>query len=542
MQLNVTSKYKKMIAGALVAAGFVSVMAFGGHIDIRNLGTSLSDAHKTDNAQIQTEDVTYKAYDVFIGDKQLGTVTDDALVATYLLKAKEEVEQAIGYKPEYDYTLEIRPREVSEPIEPADLSEAFREAMYVSVGEIKVKGYAMKIDDFCVILSSKEELIEVLESAQSLYVQDDNAITVDLVSDDHNPMVMTPEINILSKELPKERIFVTSDMTAAPGEENLEGAPMENLEAEDDQFLEAVVKEVRLDQQIVIVETYVNEEALSDAKTATEMITKEHEKEKKYTVEKGDSPSVIAVENSMTTSELYALNPGLKENARRMQIGDKVVVKVPEPELFVTTVEDVIYTEIIDRDIIYVNNPEDYIGTNTVIKAGSDGVIEVRATVEKLNGKIINQQVLETTVVLDPVTETQSRGVKALPVTTATGTFEMPMLSYRFTSGFGTRWGRLHKGIDLAAPIGTAIKASDGGRIIKAGWDGGYGYCIEIDHGKGLTSKYAHCSALYVSVGEEVSQYQTIAAVGNTGNSTGPHLHFEIRKWNKPVNPMNYLK
>lgn len=541
MQLNVTSKHKKFIAGALVAAGFVSVMAFGGHIDVSNLSTSLSGV-QTDNAQVQLAETTYKVYDVFIGDEQLGTVTDDALVATYILEAKEAVEKAIGYKPAYDYNLAIKPREVSEPIEPTDLSEAFREAMYVSAGEIKVKGYAMKIDDFSVILRSKEELIEVLESAQSLYVQDDNAITVDLVSDDHNPMVMTPEINILSKELPKERIFVTSDMTAAPEEENLEGAPMEDLEAEDDQFLEAVVKEVRLDQPIVIVETYVNEEALSDVKTATEMITKEHEKEKKYTVEKGDSPSVIAVENSMTTSELYALNPGLKENATRMQIGDEVVVKVPEPELFVTTVEDVIYTEIIDRDIVYVNNPEDYIGTNTVIKAGSDGVIEVRATVEKLNGKIIHQQILETTVVLDPVTETQSRGVKALPVTTATGTFEMPMLSYRFTSGFGTRWGRLHKGIDLAAPVGTAIKASDGGRVIKAGWDGGYGYCIEIDHGKGLTSKYAHCSALYVSVGEEVSQYQTIAAVGNTGNSTGPHLHFEIRKWNTPVNPMTYLK
>ncbi len=537
-----TSKKMKMMIGTIAAAGIIGGAVFGTQLDLSGAFASISGI---DDERViverQQPEMLISVYDITINKSLVGTLSDRGLVAEFIALAKEEVVSEIHYTPEFDYTVKVEERQVDQFEEDQELlAIQMREAIYASAGEIKVQGYAMKIGDFCVVLSSRDDLIEVLENAQSLYVQDDSAITVHLVSDVHNPMVLIPEVNILSKELPEDRIFVTSDMTDAP--KIGEGAPMEDLEADHDQFLEAVVKEVKLDQHIVVVETFVTKDVLTDVETATELITKEHEEEKTYKVASGDSPSVIAVHNSMTTTELYDLNPGLKENATRMQIGDKLVIMVPEPKLFVRTVEDVIYTEIIDRDINYVNNPNDYIGTHTVIEAGADGVIEVRATVEKLNGQIINEEITESTKVLEPITETQSRGVKALPVTTATGTFEMPMLSYTFTSPFGYRWGRLHKGIDLAAPTGTAIKASDGGRIIKAGWDGGYGYAIEIDHGDGMTTKYGHCSAIYVSVGEEVAQYENIAAVGNTGNSTGPHLHFEIRVWNKPVDPMGYLR
>ena len=296
-----------------------------------------------------------------------------------------------------------------------------------------------------------------------------------------------------------------------------------------------------MEQAIVAIDTFVSEDAIIDVATAVELITKEHAAIKTYVVVSGDVPSTIAEKNYMTTEELYRLNPGLRENARRIQIGDELTVMKPEAEMDVVTVEDVIYTEIINRDVVYVNDPDNYIGTYEVIKPGSDGLIEVRATVTKRNGEVLSHEITSETKVLDPVTETQLRGIKALPVTTATGTFEVPMLTYTFTSDFGERWGRLHKGIDLAAPVGTAVKASDGGRVIQAGWDGGYGYSIEIDHGRGFTTKYAHLSKIYVSVGEEVSQYKTIGASGNTGNSTGPHLHFEIRKWDTPLDPDIYI-
>ena len=109
------------------------------------------------------------------------------------------------------------------------------------------------------------------------------------------------------------------------------------------------------------------------------------------------------------------------------------------------------------------------------------------------------------------------------------------------TSGFGLRWGRMHEGIDIGAPTGTPIRAAAAGRIIYAGYNsGGYGNLTMIDHGNGLSTAYAHQSAIYVS-GGSVSQGTVIGAVGSTGSSTGPHLHFEVRVNGSPVDPLGYL-
>jgi murein DD-endopeptidase MepM/ murein hydrolase activator NlpD len=103
------------------------------------------------------------------------------------------------------------------------------------------------------------------------------------------------------------------------------------------------------------------------------------------------------------------------------------------------------------------------------------------------------------------------------------------------------RYRRFHAGLDFAASYGSTIRAADSGTVIFAGWYGGYGRAIIIDHGKGVTTLYGHSSELYVSEGQSVQRGQAIAAVGSTGLSTGPHLHFEVRSNGTPVNPANYL-
>lgn len=111
------------------------------------------------------------------------------------------------------------------------------------------------------------------------------------------------------------------------------------------------------------------------------------------------------------------------------------------------------------------------------------------------------------------------------------------------TSRFGQRDGSFHKGVDLAAPTGTNVYAYADGKVVFSGWDnGGYGYLVIISHGNGIETYYGHNSKLLVSAGQQVKKGQHIAEVGSTGESTGSHLHFEIRKNGTPVNPLNYLK
>ena len=112
----------------------------------------------------------------------------------------------------------------------------------------------------------------------------------------------------------------------------------------------------------------------------------------------------------------------------------------------------------------------------------------------------------------------------------------------RFTSGYGPRWGRMHNGTDFAAPHGTPIRSTADGVVTYVGWQSAYGRLIKIKHDFGIETRYAHLSKFRVKKGQRVSRGQHIGDMGNTGRSTGTHLHYEIRIGGKPTNPMKYIK
>jgi murein DD-endopeptidase MepM/ murein hydrolase activator NlpD len=158
-------------------------------------------------------------------------------------------------------------------------------------------------------------------------------------------------------------------------------------------------------------------------------------------------------------------------------------------------------------------------------------------------GVLIQQKVQQAKAAQEAQNKTNSRGSI---IVRGTGVFAYPS-DAPTSSIFGWRmhpilgYRRFHAGLDFAANYGSIIRAADSGTVIFAGWYGGYGRAVIINHGKGLTTLYGHTSELYVSEGQTVQKGQAIASVGSSGLSTGPHLHFEVRRDGTPVDPMSFL-
>lgn len=211
-----------------------------------------------------------------------------------------------------------------------------------------------------------------------------------------------------------------------------------------------------------------------------------------------------------------------------------------DPLLTVKTEEIVTYLEPLYYEIVYEDTQTKYKGESTVKLEGSNGEREVVARVTKVNGEEVAKEEIKDKVIQAPVNQVVLRGAKEPPSLVGTGTFVYPVRG-SLTSRFGYRWGSFHPALDIAAPMGTPIKASDGGTVTFAGYKGSYGYLVEINHGGNRVTRYAHCSKLLVKKGDKVFQGMHIANVGSTGDSTGPHVHFEVLINGVNKNPLSYL-
>jgi len=299
------------------------------------------------------------------------------------------------------------------------------------------------------------------------------------------------------------------------------------------------LSDVKFLENIEIVETTVPISKVEDYNKALNLIMKGTDEEKIHIVEKGDTVWGIASRYNITVEELERANPDM--NPKLIRPDDKLSLIVPKPYVTVVTYEEKTYKEDVKYETTYKNSSSLYKDQTRVQTSGKHGTKEVVAKVEKHNGVEVSKEVLSEKLVKEPRTAVVLRGTKAVPPVLGSGVFKTPT-SGRLTSAFGTRWGnQFHHGIDLASRVGTPIKAADSGVVTFAGWKYPYGYMVEISHGGGFTTRYGHASKLYVKKGDKVSPRETIAAVGNTGVSTGPHVHFEIRKYGVAKNPYSYL-
>lgn len=265
----------------------------------------------------------------------------------------------------------------------------------------------------------------------------------------------------------------------------------------------------------------------------------------------------LASDNEAQTALDTVLKAYTTEDTEKVFFGEKVeVLSQYVPSALMTDSETALrrieaYTTVISNETVSYeqtvpfteevkNDDTMYQGNEKILRRGANGTNIVTENIERRDGEVVNREIVETAVAAAPVMQLRAVGTKYRPAHIGTGSFIRPYYG-KISSRFGSRRSGTHSGVDFSGRTGDPIKAADAGKVIFAGWSGGYGNVVKIDHGNGYITYYAHCSALYVKKGDTVTKGKVIAAVGSTGNSTGPHLHFEIRQGDKAVDPMEYV-
>ena len=302
---------------------------------------------------------------------------------------------------------------------------------------------------------------------------------------------------------------------------------------------ENMPKEINLVEDVQTIKKQVSIYDLSKEEEVIEYIKNGSEEIRTHTIEAGESFWTIARIYDTSVDDLVLANED--KDPSKLKPGDEIRLLLPTSVITIETVEEIEYTEPINYDVKVELDDSMYKNQKKVKVEGIKGETKIKANQIKHNGIVVDKQIVNEEVLQEPTDELVVKGTKELPKTVATGSFAMPSRG-RISSRYGSRWGRMHRGLDIAASVGTPIKAADGGTVSFAGYKGSYGYMVEINHGNGYVTRYAHASKLIVKKGDKVSKGQHIANVGNTGRSTGAHLHFEVLKNGVHQNPSNYVK
>ncbi|SHH15198.1 peptidoglycan DD-metalloendopeptidase family protein [Clostridium grantii] len=382
----------------------------------------------------------------------------------------------------------------------------------------------------------EEEFKKEVNIPQNISFQKVFATGKNIVSVDELKLELEKEIEV---KVEAYIIKCNSEKIAIVDDEECANKILENLKFQYiDKELEPQFKEIGFLETVEVIQEYVSPNLITSVEDAFSLISTGTNEIKKYEIEEGDVISCIAEEYKLKVADIEKANPEI--NIDKIKIGQKISLTVPKPLISVKTVEENQYVEEKPFIVEYEESNNMYEGEYKVTVKGQNGSNQIKAEIVKINGIEAERTILEESIITEPVSQVVVKGTKERPKTMATGSFGWPS-GGSITSKFGYRWGRNHNGIDFGVSTGTPIKASDGGKITFAGWKGGYGYLVIIDHENGYSTYYGHNSILKVKAGERVYKGQTISLSGNTGNSTGPHLHFEIRKNGEPINPLNKL-
>lgn len=439
-------------------------------------------------------------YHVYVNGQHIGAVNDKTVVQSYI---NQKVDSAEKNYPDVPLTvgqdISFVPETVFRP------SYDNQKVLDVLKNELSIKVDAVKMEvdgQLIGYLESKEAAQQALNKIKEQYVSKD---VMDLVSD--------PMYNVKSSDL-------------NPGQSK--------------------VLDVSFAEKVSLTEEKVNPTDILTVTQAIKLLEKGTLADKIHEVQQGEVLGQVAEDFNLSLDDVLKLNPNIKEDSI-IHIGDKINVTDYEPYLKVKVTEEKLAEETIDYDIDVKYSDTMYKGDAKVEQQGQEGKKEVEYKLTKENGKVVKKEVLSSKVIKEPVKKIVVKGTKVIP-SRGTGDFTWPTSSHSvITSYYG--WRKLdgraahfHKGIDISGVTNRNIYAADNGVVEFAGWSsGGYGNKIIINHRNGYKTLYGHLAHINVKPGQVVHKDTVIGIMGTTGDSTGIHLHFEIRKNGSTVNPLSYV-
>ncbi len=482
-------------------------------------------------------------FTVFLNNEKVGVVSTEEEVEGMVLEARRRIASGSEELILIDSEVMLEGSEVLwGKVDETDAVIAnMADVLRSHVRETMHRSYTVKVNQYIVNLASKEEVIQLLQAAVDKYDQE-KEYKVELSLDAERELsVLTA--NVLAREeiaeKETEEVFSTSAGIEAVVSDIF--ASVEPAVEKDFEDYETGLISINYGDTVEVVEAYLSEDELTNVNVAIEEVTKEQEKNEIYTVVSGDTLSGISLKTNIPMEKLIELNDNLEDEKSMIRVDEELIITVPEPELTIERQEEQYYEEDYEEKIIYVDNDEWYTNQTKTLQEPSAGHRKAVAVISYRNDKEVNREIIKEEITFKAIPKIVERGTKIPP------TYLKPLSGGRLSSGFGKRKAptrgasSYHKGIDWATPVGTAVVASASGTVAKAGWGSGYGYVVYINHADGRQTRYGHLSKVLVSAGQTVSQGQKIALSGNTGVSSGPHVHFEILINGSQVNPLKYL-
>jgi murein DD-endopeptidase MepM/ murein hydrolase activator NlpD len=475
-----TNKIKATVKKVAIAAVAVAALSFGVQT----------------NAIASDSEIT-TVYYVYSNDKYIGTVSDKKIVESVV---KSKIQDTKATNAGIKLTTEDQVTYIPERTFRSNVVTNNEKVVKLVKEELEIQASASTIvidGNQVAYLASEEQAQEVINKLKWQYVSEEQIQAIELRKKD--------------------------------------GAALPPLQENETRILD-----VRLSKDVSIKKGKTVPNQIISVDNALQLLQTGTLEQKKYQVQDGDVLGTIANNNGLTLQQMIEINPGLNENSV-LQIGQEVNITVLVPYVHVIVDKESRLKEQLPYGREVVEDASMFKGDTSVRQQGQNGVREVTYVTSEQNGQIVAKQETNVNVIQQPINEVTARGTKVVP-SRGDGSFAWPTNGGYVSSQMGYRWGKAHKGIDIARPSNRTIKTVDNGVVVSAGWDGGYGNKIIIDHQNGLRTVYAHLASIDVRVGQTVAKGSKIGVMGDTGDSTGVHLHFEVYKNGSLQNPISYLR